>query len=85
MGPGYTVVRVSSVYCLRNIANRSVSECVIVNGRYALRVTVLRHYYMHYIGLSAWRAIHVRSVCLLCRLINDCITSLLYAITIGLL
>ena len=26
---------------------------VIVYGPYALRVTVLRHYYMHYIGLSA--------------------------------
>ena len=54
MGPGYTIVRVYSVYSLRNIASSVCKRMrVIVNGRYALRVTVLRHYYMHYIGLSA--------------------------------
>ena len=54
MGPGDTVVRVyCSVYSLRNIYSQSVCKRmrVIDYGRYALRVTVLRHYYMHYIGL----------------------------------
>ena len=39
--------------CVQQVYSKSVCKRmrVIDYGRYALRVTVLRHYYMHYIGL----------------------------------